>query len=185
MTEGKYQMSGNKDMRIHKKRNFLYILLLVPLAFCSCGRKMGIGEVVTENQDLLKAEAESVIAQYRDAPETFLTDTAMEETLKDSEAVLKDTGQWGQNACIHPPADCNDDIVLIYECSSTGLMTSTYQWGFYYTQKDMAHLLHTAYVYGDLTMEKEGIYSCMEEGGDNFYKTIKICEHFYYYETGN
>lgn len=178
-------------IKMSEKRFFtsISVVFICAILLNGCGRKQSIQDVVIENQDILLSEAEYIISQYNSDPEAFLADTDVAETLKDLETVsiLKDSGYWRQNAGINHPAEYDDNIVLIYRCSATGLLTSTVDWGFYYTQEDLPQPPRTRYAYvgGELIEEENGIYSCREQGGDNYYWTRKICEHFYYYETGN
>ncbi len=170
----------------YRRKYVLCLFLLLALqVFGACGQKRNIENVVVDNQDIFKAEAEDVIARYQEDPDAFREEITVEELQGDSLAILKDTRQWGENACIYRPAEYGDDTVLVCTCSATGLLMATFEWGFYYTQEDTVHLLRNAYVSGELTEGEDGIYRCMEEGGDNYYNTKKICEHFYYYETGN
>ncbi len=77
-----------------------------------------------------------------------------------------------------------NDGILQFECIAEGIMTSSFQAGFYYSPDDVPAIV--GWISGpsqELVEDGEG-YS-WDDGSDNIYYTERICENFYYYQESN
>ena len=74
-----------------------------------------------------------------------------------------------------------------YECGNEGILTSSFQYGFYYSPDDVPSGYGAPWTGGvELTEEEYGVsWSWKEINGDNKYYTKKICDNFYYYSASN
>ena len=72
-----------------------------------------------------------------------------------------------------------------FECISEGLMTASFQAGFYYSPDDAP--AYVGWFLGNKLSElvEDGDGYSYSDGTDNRYYTERICEHFYYYTKAN
>lgn len=168
----------------------LVILLLVFVIFpvsmsysaCSSRNNADIPTFVLENEELLRKEAEEKLAQYK-------KESGEEVVLEEAAALIKDAGIWQENAKI-----CVYSERIVYCCSASGLLTATAESGFYYSADDTpfpAGEYAGAWFFCEdmeMTEDKDGNiwYIWYEEGStDNYSRSRKICDNFYYYQAGN
>lgn len=75
--------------------------------------------------------------------------------------------------------------IIEFECIAEGLMTSSFQAGFYYSPNDEP--AYVGWFVGNKLDElvEDGDGYSYSDGTDNRYYTERICENFYYYTLSN
>ena len=78
--------------------------------------------------------------------------------------------------------------ILVFECVAEGILTSSIQSGFYYSEEDKYSCNALPWTYGydwyEVPTEVENVWH-YETSSDDYYDTVKICENFYYFSAGN
>ena len=157
-------MKRQKDYEGNKGKTIMLILLCmtVMFTFSACGNRPTPKEqvlAVFEDQEELICEK---IADYGAGDEVEWDD--LEGVLRVSILV-------------------NETIE--FECIAEGLMTSSFQAGFYYSPNDEP--AYVGWFVGNKLDElvEDGDGYSYSDGTDNRYYTERICENFYYYTEAN
>lgn len=154
-----------------KMRRFFVLISCMCLFLCACGDNAGYDYY-------MEKEIISFVQEHEEELRRLIENAGQDGKVMEFDGIEK-------------VEDRRDSYgVVYYEYIASGLMTSSLQAGFYYSQEDMPSSHGGAawaggYGWSEVSTQKENLWRYEEEIGDNYLITEKICDNFYYVLAGN
>ena len=151
-------------------RRFILMLSCMCFLLCSCGKN--------DKHYYMEEEITSFVQEHEEELREQIENAGQDDTIKEFDGVQRvedRRGSWG---------------VVYYEYAVSGLMTSSLQAGFYYSEEDMPSVHGGAswaggYGWSEVSTQEEGLWRYEEDNSDNYLITKKICDNFYYVAAAN
>lgn len=158
-------MKKYKDYK-EKKGKFIKLAVMcvaAVLMFAACGNRPTIKE--------------QVLAVFDDQKELILE--------KIEEYIAGDEVEWEDlEGVLSVTTNFESSGIIQFECIAEGILTSSFQAGFYYSPNDVPDYVGW-FVYEQDELVEDGNGYSYSDGTDNRYYTERICEYFYYYTESN
>ena len=152
-------------------RRFILMLFCMCFFLCSCGKN-------DKQYYYMEEEITSFVQEHEEELRRQIENAGQDETIKEFDGIQRVDDRrdsWG---------------VVYYEYDASGLLSSSLQAGFYYSQEDAPSAHGGASWAGwdgwsEVSTQKENLWRYEEDNGDNYLITKKICDNFYYVVSAN
>lgn len=162
--------------QISKKCRILFLILLF-FAYpflCACGKKEGYHYYYKEK------EITEFVLEHEEELRQQIAEAGEDERIEAFDGI-RDVSDRREGPGI-----------VYYEYSIFGILTSSLQAGFYYSETDepssyggAAWVGNLGFGWSEVDTEIENLWKYEEDSGDNYCYTRKICDNFYYVVCGN
>lgn len=158
-------MKEHKDYMAKKGRHIKLIIICVMalLMFAACGNR--------------PTKKEQVLAVFEEQKELIL------EKIEDY--IAGDEVEWDDlEGVLSVTTNFESSGIIQFECIAEGILTSSFQAGFYYSPNDVPDYVGW-FVYEQDELVEDGNGYSYSDGTDNRYYTERIYVNFYYYTESN
>ncbi|MDE5824069.1 MAG: hypothetical protein K2H91_05215 [Lachnospiraceae bacterium] len=152
-------------------KRFFMLLSCMCFLLCSCGKN-------DKHYYYMEEEITSFVQEHEEELRKQIENAGQDDTIKEFDGIQRVEDRrdsWG---------------VVYYEYDVSGLMSSSLQVGFYYSEEDAPSSHGGAswaggYGWSEVSTQKENLWRYEEDNGDNYLITRKICDNFYYVAAAN